>query len=84
MTFFTLISNSKNTNMTNKEKKDLLELGIAAVVILGVSAWYKWMSRKEETIVVVEENDNRYCPMCGWMHAENQKVCRNPRCGIRF
>lgn len=83
MTFFTLISNSKH-NMNDKEKKNLLELGIAAVVILGVSAWYKWMSRKEETIVVVESNDNRHCPMCGWQHAEDQKVCRNPNCGIRF
>lgn len=69
--------------MTDKEKKNLLELGIAAVVVIGVSAWYKWMSRKEETIVVVEENDN-HCPMCGWLHAEGQKVCRNHRCGIRF
>ena len=70
--------------MNDKEKKNLLELGIAAVVILGVSAWYKWMNKKEETIVVVTENDNRRCPMCGWLHAEDQKVCRNPRCGIRF
>lgn len=47
-------------NMTNKEKKNLLELGIAAAIVLGVSAWYKWMSRKSETtVVVVEENDNR-------------------------
>lgn len=71
--------------MNDKEKKNLLELGIAAAIILGVSAWCKWMSQKEETtVVVVEENDNRRCPMCGWLHAEDQKVCRNHRCGVRF
>ena len=47
-------------NMTNKETKNLLELGIAAAIVLGVSAWHKWTSRKSETtVVVVEENDNR-------------------------
>lgn len=24
------------------------------------------------------------CPMCGWLHTADKKVCTNPKCGIRF
>lgn len=30
------------------------------------------------------KNEILYCPMCGWQHPKEQKVCRNPRCNIRF
>lgn len=44
---------------------------------------------KEQKRVVPEPSTDAqqkvlYCPMCGWQHPAEQKVCRNPKCKIRF
>lgn len=31
-----------------------------------------------------DENETLFCPRCGWQHPAEQKVCKNPRCNIRF
>lgn len=31
-----------------------------------------------------DQQEVLYCPMCGWQHPAEQKVCRNPKCKIRF
>ena len=30
------------------------------------------------------KNETLFCPMCGWQHPKEQKVCRNPNCQVRF
>lgn len=31
-----------------------------------------------------KRKEKLFCPMCGWQHSAEQKVCRNPKCKVRF
>lgn len=41
-------------------------------------------SIEEEKPAPEKKNKKLLCPMCGWQHPIEQKVCRNPRCRVRF
>ena len=40
--------------------------------------------KKQKITPQKPKNEILHCPMCGWRHPAEQKVCRNPKCNIRF
>ncbi len=75
-----------NLIQANERKNKICKMIIyfLALIVIVWGGWLFWPRKTVERSTSVDLYSSTKCPRCGWEHAPDAKICRNPNCKTQF
>ena len=73
----------------HRSRAKAIALGIMISVLLLAGGYYGYIVLKRRKVaptptLKVKDDDDLACPLCGWKHGKEDRVCKNEKCRTRF